>query len=90
MEDVPAQRPTALSEEEFKRIVSGDSIAYLLPPRLRPVNPLREWHGLVMACYDKAVKVQVINEPFDGEEIVYREDIIATSRHQEEEQRQWL
>ncbi len=69
--------------EALRQINKGDIITYLLPPRSRPSNPFREWHGRVEWTGPELVKVTVLDEGYAGEtEFVMRTEIVSITECQ--------
>jgi len=70
-------------QEEFTRIVPGDTISYRMRVADRPINPLRAWKGQVISI-DRSINrvtVAVLDEGYEGEsEYIGREQIILAER----------
>ncbi len=77
-------RKPCIGVEAFKQIAKGDIIAYLLPPPMRPIDPLREWQGRVEQVNAERVLVSSLDEGYYGEtEAVMRTEIIAVTKRAE-------
>jgi hypothetical protein len=57
-----------MNAEEFKTIAIGDTITYTLLADQRPINPQREYRGVVNGIYPTAqmVIVTLLDEGYEG------------------------
>jgi hypothetical protein len=71
-------------QEEFAKMVPGDTINYRLKPIDRPINPRRLWKGQVIANDQSSnvALVAVLDKGYEGErEYVGWEQIVKIEQH---------
>jgi hypothetical protein len=71
--------------EDFLNIYVGDTVFYLLRPEEQPTEPDREWKGNVIAVHHASehVRVQVIEEGYEGYENIKRLQIVGFEKKDE-------
>jgi len=68
-----------MPEINYSELKPGAIIFYHLRPEQLPTDPMRDWRGKVKSVYDSCngVRVEVLNEGFEGEEEpVYFQQIV--------------
>ena len=68
-----------MPEINYSELKPGTIIVYHLRPEQLPTDPMRDWRGKVKSVYDSCngVRVEVLNEGFEGEEEpVYFQQIV--------------
>jgi hypothetical protein len=74
-------RKACINAETFKQIAEADIITYLLPTKMMPTDPLREWHGRVKEVMAEGVLVSSLDEGYcNCTEMVMRTEIISVTK----------